>query len=220
MDLSAIQNIGSCETIWNLVFDNPAGNIRNSTCCLQAQLFSMFSWHAEVTGMHAACVARGYLFDRKVNKTPDARCGRHFYHFATARRAPACQNSTKDKTNAPPLVKMEDKKTWKTRPMIVDAGIVDAEVEGRDWFASRYVLSSPPRISTASYRPVSLFLHRDETDVARWLAKLRKYESTVPCHTASAWWVGGDRQRAYRSNVDPFHLAFHMTSAWWVGGDR
>ena len=38
---------------------------------------------------------------------------------------------------APLLVKMEDNKTWKTRPMIVDAGIVYAEVEGRDWFASR-----------------------------------------------------------------------------------
>ena len=60
MDLSAIQNIGSCETIWNLVFDNPAGNIKNSKCCLQAQLFSVFSWHAEVIGMHAAGVARGY----------------------------------------------------------------------------------------------------------------------------------------------------------------
>ena len=60
VDLSAIQSIGSCETIWNLVFDNPAGKIKNSKCCLQAQLFSMFSWHAEVTGMHAACVARGY----------------------------------------------------------------------------------------------------------------------------------------------------------------
>ena len=60
VDLSAIQNIGSCETIWNLVFDNPAGNIKNSKCCLQAQLFSVFSWHAEVIGMHAAGVARGY----------------------------------------------------------------------------------------------------------------------------------------------------------------
>ena len=60
VDLSAIQNIGSCETIWNLVFDNSAGNIKNSKCCLQAQLFSVFSWHAEVIGMHAAGVARGY----------------------------------------------------------------------------------------------------------------------------------------------------------------
>ena len=59
-DLSAIQNIGSCETIWNLGFDNPAGNIQNSKCCLQAQLFSVFSWHADVTGMHTACVTRGY----------------------------------------------------------------------------------------------------------------------------------------------------------------
>ena len=31
---------------------------------------------------------------------------------------------------------MEDKKTWKTKPMIVDEGMVDAEVEERDWFAS------------------------------------------------------------------------------------
>ena len=30
---------------------------------------------------------------------------------------------------------MEDKKTWKTKPMIVE-GIVDAEVEVQDWFAS------------------------------------------------------------------------------------
>ena len=60
VDLSAIQNIGSCETIWNLVFGQRSRNIKNSKGCLRAQLFSVFSWHAEVTGVHAACVARGY----------------------------------------------------------------------------------------------------------------------------------------------------------------
>ena len=126
VDLSAIQNIGSCETIWNLVFDNPAGNIKNSKskCCLQqvqAQLFSVFSWHAEVTGMHAACVAHGYLFDRKVDKTPNARCscGRHFYHFCAA--SAGVSKLDKRQNYAPPLVKMEDKKTWKTRPMRHDS---------------------------------------------------------------------------------------------------
>ena len=64
VDVSAIQNIGSCETIWNLVFDNPAGNIKNSKCCLQAQLFSVF---------FLACWSHRYArsmcgpFDRKVN---------------------------------------------------------------------------------------------------------------------------------------------------------
>ena len=44
VDLSAIQNIGSCEPIWNLVFDNPVGNIKNSKCCLRPKMlpFSVF----------------------------------------------------------------------------------------------------------------------------------------------------------------------------------
>ena len=65
--------------------------------------------------------------------------------------------------------------------MIVDAGIVDAEVEERDWLpAAKYVLSSGPRISNVSYRTFSLFLNRDETDgpLACKASQVRKYDHT------------------------------------------
>ena len=43
MDLSAIQNIGSFETIWILVFDNPAGNIKTKNVVYKPKmLFSVF----------------------------------------------------------------------------------------------------------------------------------------------------------------------------------
>ena len=43
VDLSAIQNIGSFETIWILVFDNPAGNIKlKNVVYKQKMLFSVF----------------------------------------------------------------------------------------------------------------------------------------------------------------------------------
>ena len=60
VDLSAIQNVGSCETIWNLLFDNPVGNIKTQNVVFRQKMFVFsVSWHAEVTGMHAACVIRG-----------------------------------------------------------------------------------------------------------------------------------------------------------------
>ena len=42
VDLSAIQNIGSCETIWNLVFDNPAGNIKIQNVVFRPSCFLCF----------------------------------------------------------------------------------------------------------------------------------------------------------------------------------
>ena len=96
---------------------------------------------------------------------------------------------------------MEDKRTWKTRP-IIDVGMIDAEVEERDSFASRVCTmfsSQNLRVVPEFFSLFSLFLHRDKTDSPRWLAKLREWESTktllvnnvnpavhVPCHTANA----------------------------------
>ena len=135
-----------------------------------------------------------------------------FHHCAASA---SVSKLDKRQNYALPLLKMEDKKTWKTRPMIVDAGIpvVDAEVKGRDWFANRVCTQFTSQ--NLHVPALSLFLHHDETDCPRWLAKLRKYESTVPCHTASAWGVGGDRQRAYRSNGD----LFTYLSTWRVLGE-
>ena len=49
----------------------------HGTLCLvskflvRRELYSLFSWQAEVTNMNTACVTRGYHeFDRKANKTP------------------------------------------------------------------------------------------------------------------------------------------------------
>ena len=48
MEISAIQNIGSCETIWKLVFDNPVGNIKNLMLSKNQKCFQCFLagwWH-------------------------------------------------------------------------------------------------------------------------------------------------------------------------------
>ena len=73
---------GSCETIWNLLFDSPARNLKFLMLSSDPTFFCV-SWHAEVNGMHSAYTTRSYLVDRKRNETPNARRGRQFYHFAT-----------------------------------------------------------------------------------------------------------------------------------------